>query len=195
MDQHNNEGGNTEFGGGLTESTGVSGAGSSASLPGASGTGSLGANAAQGDIGGGSTGTSAGTANTPDFGGTTTATATETLNEEGTGEQGGGGTSGVRGQVEERANRLMDRAAEGLESAASRLGDMADRQGGGTGPMGRVGDVAHRAADTMESTARYLRDNDVSALQGDLERMTREKPLQMLLVAVAAGWVLGKVLR
>lgn len=98
-------------------------------------------------------------------------------------------------RAEDRANRVMDRAADGLESAAHRLDDMANRQGGQGGATARVGDFAHQAADTMESTARYLRDNDVRALQSDLERMVREKPLQTLLIGVAAGWVLGKILR
>lgn len=98
-------------------------------------------------------------------------------------------------RAEDRANRVKDRAAEGLETAAHRLDDVANRQGGQGGAMGRAGDMAHRAADTMESTARYLRDNDVRALQSDLERMVKESPLQTLLVAVAAGWVLGKILR
>lgn len=101
----------------------------------------------------------------------------------------------VANRVEDQANRAMDRAADGLETAANRLDSMADQQGGGGGAMGRAGDMAHRAADTMESTARYLRDNDVRALQHDLERMTRERPLQMVLMGVAAGWVLGKILR
>ncbi len=96
--------------------------------------------------------------------------------------------------MEERANDALNRGADVLESAAQRLGGLAG-QGGQGGAMGRAGDLASQAAGTMESTARYLRDNDVRALQGDLERMTREKPLQTLLVAVAAGWVLGKILR
>lgn len=133
-----------------------------------------------GATGGGSTagtpgmGTGAGAANTPNFGGA-----------------GAGGTAGVQ----DRANEVMGRAAEGLETAANRLNDFADRQRDQGGPMGRANDFAHQAANTMESTARYLRDNDVRALQGDLERMVREKPLQTLLIGVAAGWVLGKILR
>jgi len=121
-------------------------------------------------------GTGAGAANTPNFG------------------EGGAGAGGATG-VQDRANQVMGRAAEGLETAANRLNDFADRQRDQGGPMGRANDFAHQAANTMESTARYLRDNDVRALQGDVERMVREKPLQSLLIGVAAGWVLGKILR
>jgi ElaB/YqjD/DUF883 family membrane-anchored ribosome-binding protein len=91
---------------------------------------------------------------------------------------------------------VLGRAADGLETAANRLTGLTDR-GGSTpsGAMGKANDLAQQAASTMESTARYLRDNDVRALQGDVERMVREKPLQTLLIGVAAGWVLGKILR
>ncbi|HEX7239096.1 MAG TPA: hypothetical protein VF263_02430, partial [Longimicrobiaceae bacterium] len=132
-------------------------------------------------------GASAGSANTPDFGGSGTSTEST----------GGNRLGGALGQVEERANDALSRGADVLESAAQRLSGLAGQggQGGQGGAMGRAGDLASQAAGTMESTARYLRDNDVRALQGDLERMTREKPLQTLLVAVAAGWVLGKILR
>lgn len=104
------------------------------------------------------------------------------------------GEAGQR--VESQANRLKDRAASGIETAAHRLDEVADRQtAGATGARAKAGEMAHGTADTLESTARYLRTNDVRGLQHDLERMTREKPVQTLLVAVAAGWVLGKILR
>lgn len=102
----------------------------------------------------------------------------------------------VGDRVEGQANRVKDRAANRLEGAANRLDEMADRQtAGATGARAKAGEMAHRTADTLESTARYLRTNDLRELQHDLERMTREKPVQTLLVAVAAGWVLGKILR
>jgi ElaB/YqjD/DUF883 family membrane-anchored ribosome-binding protein len=113
-----------------------------------------------------------------------TATATQTS---------GGGSSGG---LEDRANQVLGRAADGLETAANRLSGLTERGGGEqSGAMGRANDLAQQAASTMESTARYLRDNDVRALQSDVERMVREKPLQTLLIGVAAGWVLGKILR
>ena len=59
----------------------------------------------------------------------------------------------------------------------------------------RAGDMAHGLADGMESAAGYLRSNDVEQLRGDLRRQMRERPLQTLLIGVAAGWVVGKILR
>lgn len=247
MDEQNR---NAGTGGGLdrgmTERTGVSGAGSSADLP-----GNVGDRAAMGDQGNTWAG-SAGAANTPSFGATgstgggmegrsagggsqgseteraleeardtltrdvtesaqqAASQATERLKED-MGEQMKNVATAVQHdaksaarekvgqvghQVEDQTNRAMDRAASGLETAANRLDQVADeRLGGQTGARARVGDAAHQAADTLEGTARYLRENDVRGVQNDLERMTREKPVQMVLGALAVGWLLGKILR
>ena len=124
-----------------------------------------------------------------------------------TGSQGSSGQSGgtdglkerageIRNQAENRINQTMDRAADTLENAAHKLDQMADRQtAGATGNKAKVGQVAHSTADTMESVARYLRDNDMQGLQRDLERQVRTNPVQTLLIGVAAGWIVGKILR
>ncbi len=173
-----------------------------------SGTGGLGGTGGAG-FGGGSTGggsgyggstggSGAGSANTPDFGsdldsfgggagGSSGGLGGSGLGGLGTGSAGGGG--GV--------NDALGRAADTLEGAARRLDEFADQQGtSGTGGVkARAGAMASSVADTIESAAQYLRDSDVSNLQGNLERQVRENPLQTLLVGVAAGWVLGKILK
>lgn len=105
----------------------------------------------------------------------------------------GGGTGGDAGG----ASDALGRAADTLEGAARRLDEFADQQGmGGSGGMkARAGAMASSVADTIESAAQYLRDSDVSNLQGNLERQVRDNPLQTLLIGVAAGWVLGKILK
>jgi hypothetical protein len=103
--------------------------------------------------------------------------------------------SAALGQVEEKANSAIEGLAGGLHQAADRLGHLAEGQQGAEGVMGRATGVAQTAAGGMESAARYLRDADVRSLQEDLSRMAREKPLQTILVAVAAGWVVGKIFR
>ena len=99
-------------------------------------------------------------------------------------------------RAETRINEGMQQAADRLETAAERLDRLAEeRIDGESGARTKAGDLAHSAADTMESVARYLRDNDAQGLRSDLERQVREKPVQTLLVGVAAGWVAGKILR
>jgi hypothetical protein len=102
----------------------------------------------------------------------------------------------MAGKAEDRVNQKMNQAADAIDNAAQRLDDLANRQTqGATGPKARAGEMAHTAADTMETVANYLRSNDVQGLRRDMERQLNERPLQTLLVAVAAGWLVGKILR
>lgn len=166
------------------------------------------------NLGGGTEGSAspAGPANTPTFGSTDASTGTTGTEggrppshrefHGGGGEQdstqgGSGSAQGIAEQAETRINETMARAASGLETAAHRLDDVADRYAGqqATGVRASAGNMAHQVADAIESTAGYLRDNDVRKLQEDLERQVRQNPLQTLLIGVAAGWIIGKVLR
>lgn len=100
------------------------------------------------------------------------------------------------GRAENQANEFLGRAAEGIDTAANRLDDLiSQRTAGATGPTARAGEAANRVSDTLHSTADYLRTSDVDGLRTDLERQVRDNPLQTLLIGVAAGWLLGKILR
>lgn len=100
------------------------------------------------------------------------------------------------GRAEGQANEFLGRAAEGIDTAANRLDSLiSEKTAGATGPAARAGDVANRVSDTLHSTADYLRTNDVDGLRTDLERQVRDNPMQTLLIGVAAGWLLGKILR
>ena len=55
--------------------------------------------------------------------------------------------------------------------------------------------MASGAADTLESVARFLRDNDVNTLQSDLGRIVSQHPLQAIVAAVGAGYIVGKLIR
>ncbi|CAN5642603.1 hypothetical protein BH23GEM3_BH23GEM3_18500 [soil metagenome] len=102
-----------------------------------------------------------------------------------------------REQAETRANRAIDQTADRLEGAARKLHETADRQmsGAAGGVRAKAGRWVHDVADTGESAASYLRDTDVADLRQGLQRQVREQPLQTLLIGVAAGWVLGKIIR
>jgi hypothetical protein len=109
----------------------------------------------------------------------------------------GGGTATVADGLDHlkgRADDMMDQAAERLEQVAERVESVA-----GLIPKKGVGQQAnaygHTAADTLESVARWLRDNDTATLQRELGGLVANRPLSMALLAVAAGFVAGKVLR
>jgi hypothetical protein len=133
----------------------------------------------------GSTGTTGGTG-TGGMG-ATGGTGTDTL-------AGGANRVGGLDELQERADNLMDQAAEQLETVAEKVDSVA-----GLIPKKGLGERAntygHTAADTLESVARFLRDNDVSTLQHELGGLVATRPLSMLLLAVGAGFVAGKALR
>lgn len=148
-----------------------------------------------GTAGGGSTGgTGSGLGSTGSGLGSTGASSTST----GTGGTdtlaGGANRVGGLDELQERADNLMDQAAEQLETVAEKVDSVA-----GLIPKKGLGERAntygHTAADTLESVARFLRDNDVSTLQRELGGLVATRPLSMLLLAVGAGFVAGKALR
>jgi hypothetical protein len=87
------------------------------------------------------------------------------------------------------------RFADRLDDTAARIERLADDQLQGSGTRRRAGEVAHSSAGWLEDAADYLRSSDLDRLRQDVERQVREKPLQSLLLAVTAGWVLGKIMR
>jgi ElaB/YqjD/DUF883 family membrane-anchored ribosome-binding protein len=102
---------------------------------------------------------------------------------------------GMRNRVEEQLDQGIRTAADRMDAIAQRIDDVADERLTGEGWKGRAGGMAHNVADRMESTASYLRDRDASDFVGRLQDQVRERPLEMLLVGVATGWLVGKILR
>jgi hypothetical protein len=142
-----------------------------------------------GSAGSTGTGTSAsgGTSGRTDFGGASGAASGNRLG-------GGGGLTDTLQELQGRADQLMDQAADQLDEVAGRIDGLAERvpnKGLGVKAQG----LASGAADTLESVARFLRDNDVDTLQRDLGRIASQHPLQSLLAAVGAGFIVGKLLR
>ena len=79
-------------------------------------------------------------------------------------------------------------AARGLQTAASTLRENAESLPGGD----KVTGLARSAADTLTSTADYVRDHDVSSMMVDLERVVKNNPGPSLLAAAAVGFLVGR---
>jgi ElaB/YqjD/DUF883 family membrane-anchored ribosome-binding protein len=120
-------------------------------------------------------------------------------------EQAGGEAEGLRERTSEAVERGKDRAHEAVEqgrdklaAGAERIGDrLHDRaneleQRGGVG--GRVGTGLHRAGDSIEDAAEYVRSHDLSEVRDDLERQIRTHPLISVGIALGAGYILGRIL-
>jgi ElaB/YqjD/DUF883 family membrane-anchored ribosome-binding protein len=125
----------------------------------------------------------------------------------GTGYSGGGTgtqTDDWKTRVSDTANQAKDKASEygrtavdkldqGRNTAASALQRTASSLRGAGG--GRVGDVANRAADTIERTATYMRDHDVRDMMSDVDGAVRRNPGPSLLIGAAFGFLLGSAIR
>jgi hypothetical protein len=99
-------------------------------------------------------------------------------------------------RVENRLNWGFGAAAGRLEDTALRIDRFADeRTATATGATARAGTLAHSLADLMEATADFLRNSDVESLRDDVRRQMHDRPVQTLLIGVAAGWAMGKILR
>jgi hypothetical protein len=96
-----------------------------------------------------------------------------------------------RSQADRSLQRGFSRIADHLDEVAARVNRVsADRLAAVPGAA-----RAESTAAWMEEAADYLRSSDLSAVQADLADHVRRKPLQSLLMAVGAGWILGRIMR
>jgi hypothetical protein len=110
--------------------------------------------------------------------------------------QRGGRFDPLLGRAEDRINEALRETADRIQSAAERLGDFAgDRFSGTEGAVGRAGDVAHSIADALERIADAFRSSDLRVLRDTVERSARARPVATVIAGVAAGWVVGKLVR
>ena len=95
--------------------------------------------------------------------------------------------SEVSSQAQAKADEGMNKAAEGVTQAADMLRQRGEQSGG------TMGTAAATVADKLDSTGSYLREKDTDQLMSDIEALIRRKPVESLLVAAGAGFVLSKI--
>jgi ElaB/YqjD/DUF883 family membrane-anchored ribosome-binding protein len=95
------------------------------------------------------------------------------------------------GTAVDKADEQRDRAATGVESAADRIREHADDIPGGE----KTTKAAQGAAEQMDKAAGYLRDHDVSSMGDDVVELVKSHPKESIVVALAAGLLLGRALR
>jgi hypothetical protein len=130
------------------------------------------------------------------------------------GDSGGGfsgaqAESGIKGRVKTVASSVKDKAsglpsiiADGLEAGANALRQnrTSTTQSGESGSMALTNDnsiaaVTDTLASGMQSSADWIRDADVDKLKAGVEKQVKEHPARSLLVALGAGYLIGKALR
>lgn len=109
------------------------------------------------------------------------------------------GPSG-RGAGEPSRPRRMPPAERGRQRIADRLdraGRRLRRQGGTLeqkgGMKSKAGQAAERAGELAERGASYLRTRDTAEMRSDLEVRVRDRPLASMAVALAAGYLVGRL--
>ena len=114
--------------------------------------------------------------------------------------------TGLGAQISDATVRVKDKAAElgqtaadtldsqrstaasGLASAAETIRARADHLPGGD----TVSGLAHSAADTLTSTADYVRQNDLQSMLADVEQVVKKNPGPSLLAAAFVGFLVGR---
>lgn len=110
-------------------------------------------------------------------------------------EQAGDVATKTQEKAQEMGSKMQEQADAGLDKAASGLQKAAEQMRERGGSEGLQGQVATKAADTMEKTAGYLRDHDTDEIWQDVESFVKEHPMQAAAGALVAGFVLGRLLR
>ena len=91
------------------------------------------------------------------------------------------------------ASAIDDRreaVASGIDSAASSLHAKAESLPGGE----KIVSAAHSAAEAMEKTAGYLRDQDLNDMLSDVQQVVKKHPGATLLTAAAVGFLIARAI-
>jgi hypothetical protein len=99
------------------------------------------------------------------------------------------GQAPLGGSTERKVDELRRSAAQTLDRGADKVEEWAGEHGGA------AGSAAHRAADMMERGADAAQSFDADDVRRMIERQVRSNPVPSLLMAVAAGWLVGRILR
>jgi hypothetical protein len=120
-----------------------------------------------------------------------------------------GSGSGVTGKVKNVASAVKDKAsnlpamlADGLQAGAQALRQKRTAIAGVDGSTTSVAAdgsqlvaITDSLADGMQSSAEWLRDADLDKIKDGLETQIKEHPARTLLIALGAGYVIGKAFR
>jgi hypothetical protein len=104
--------------------------------------------------------------------------------------------------IRERASTIPAILADGLEAGAEALRQQRARSSATTpgtsvavSQDSAITEITDTLASGMKSSADWIRDADLEKLKGGVEKQVKEHPGRSLLVALGAGFLLGKILR
>jgi hypothetical protein len=109
--------------------------------------------------------------------------------------------SGLASTVKQKASTIPSMLADGLQAGAQALRQnklgLTASDGSTASPSSdsSITAVTDTIATGMQSSADWLRDADLEKLKSGVEKQVKEHPARSLLVALGAGYLIGKVLR
>lgn len=95
----------------------------------------------------------------------------------------------VATMARERTDQGVDRAAEGLHTAAEKMREHAETREGVHAQVGT------KVADTLDRTSSYLKEHDTAQMWDEVETFVRQNPMQAAAGALVAGFLLGRIFR
>ena len=105
-------------------------------------------------------------------------------------------------KVKEKASTIPAMLADGLEAGAEALRQRRPSPNATTPGTSvaipsdsSIDAVTDSLATGMQSSAEWLRDADIDKLKSGVEKQVKEHPTRSLLVALGAGYLIGKILR
>lgn len=107
----------------------------------------------------------------------------------------------VASSVKGKASNLPAMLADGLQAGAEALRQRRTAIAGIDGSSSATADnssivqVTDSIATGMQSSAEWLRDADLDKIKDGVEKQVKEHPARTLLIALGAGYVLGKAFR
>lgn len=93
--------------------------------------------------------------------------------------------------AQQSVDAQRDTVAGGLDTVATQLRERAEMFPGGDATT----HAAQTAARGIESASGYVREHDVNQMMSDLERVVRSHPTESLVVALAAGFLVGRMFK
>jgi hypothetical protein len=98
----------------------------------------------------------------------------------------------ARSQLRSQANEQSDRLAGSLQDVGHQLRTMAEKA---DDPESPVTSLTRQAADTADRFASHLQDGGVDRVMDDVKRFARNRPGVFLAGALAAGFVVGRMVK
>jgi hypothetical protein len=104
------------------------------------------------------------------------------------------GKSGKQ-QFQEKSEHYRQLASEKLEQSRIPAARAIDRAAAALESRTRQWPTAHKAAEKLHDMAGYVRGHDVETMKNDASRAMKVNPGRSLLIAAAAGFILGRAFR